>query len=136
VPPPPIMNPMPLPEVWIISGVGGEGAETGEMNPQVSTNFPSVMTIRPGSIVGVRARTVDAIAAGAISATPTINGVPVALVANILAGQSDDGSTELPEVIPYGAGDLIGMQWETDEDIQGSITMEAWLEVYEELPTP
>ena len=133
-----IRNPMALPEQWIIDGLGGEGSASGPMNPQVSANFSEVMAIRAGSIVGIRARIINALTAGTLSATPTIDGVPVVgLTANILTGQSDDGSTALPGAIPYGAGQRIGVQYENSDglDPQG-IAMEAWLEVYEEVPPP
>jgi hypothetical protein len=134
-----IRNPMSLPEQWIVEGIGGEGSASGPMDAQVSANFDEVMAIRDGSIVGIRARLTAPLAegSGAITAIPTIDGVPQPLVATILGGAQDDGSTELPGVIPYGRGQLIGIQFANGDSIdpQG-VTMEAWLEVYEEVPPP
>jgi hypothetical protein len=132
-----IRNPMSLPEQWIIEGIGGEGDASGPMVAQVSANFNEVMAIRDGSIVGIRARLTAPLIAGTITAIPTIDGAPVPLVATILAGAQDDGSTALPTVIPYGRGQLIGVQYANSDGIdpQG-LTMEAWLEVYEEVPPP
>jgi hypothetical protein len=129
---------MSPPEAWVKDNIGSETPLSGPMDPMVSQNFPEVTMMRAGSIVGIRARTINALQAGTLAATPTIDGAPVAgLTAIILAGQFEDGSTALPEAIPYGAGQRLGVQFNGSAEVanQGP-TMEAWLEVYEELPPP
>jgi hypothetical protein len=133
VPPPQIRNPMALPEQWLVTSIG-DGAQSGAMDTQVSTfNTGTIRTIRAGSIVGIRTR-INQVTDGAVTAIPTINGVAqIAITSIILAGQLDDGEQALPGAIPYGAGDEIGVNY-ANPSLNPSVDLEAWLEVYEELP--
>jgi hypothetical protein len=133
------LNPMSPPEQWVIALFAGEGASSGPMVTQVSTNFPDgIRMIRAGSIVGARARLVAPITAGTVSAQPKINGVAVGPIATIVgapAGVATAAATAPPGAVPYNAGDLIGMQFSNSAGVLpgGGQTMESWLEVFESL---
>jgi hypothetical protein len=131
--PPPIRNPMALPEQWSVTSIG-DGSQSGAMDTLVSNlDTGTIRTIRAGSIVGIRTR-ISQVTDGTVTAIPTVNGVQMPLLtSNILAGQLDDGETVLPDEIPYGAGDEIGVDW-SNPSLNPSVDLEAWLEVYEELP--
>jgi hypothetical protein len=133
-PAPSIMNPMPLPEVWVRENIGSEGPESGAMDPQVSQNFPSVRMIRAGSLVGIRARVINTLQDGELDALTTINGVVIGLVAHLHSNVDTAVGTAPPGTFPYNAGDLIGVNYDATGDLSPtSATMEAWVEVYEEV---
>jgi hypothetical protein len=127
-----IRNPMSPPEAWRATAI--EAGESDVMLPQVSANFAEVTMIRDGSVVGARARTVLPIAGGALTITPTKNGVALpALAIAFGAGASTLRSLAAPGAVPYVAGDRLGFRYDTDQNLAPVTTVEAWLEVYEEL---
>jgi hypothetical protein len=133
-PPPSIMNPMSPPEAWIKTNIGNEGAESGPMDPLVSQTFPSVRMIRAGSIVGIRARVINTLTDGELDAQTTINGALIGPVAHLHSNVDTAVNTAPPGTYPYNAGDLIGVSYDATGDLSPSnATLEAWIEVYEEL---
>jgi hypothetical protein len=126
-----IFNPMPLPEQWAVQGVPASTPPTA-MSAQVSTNFDEIRAIRAGSIVGIAARLTEAIAAGILTVSATVNGaiVPVGLILG--AGSTGGQGTAPGGTASYVAGDLIGIKFSTTVDFSPITTdLEAWLEVLE-----
>ena len=106
------------------------------MSAQVSTNFDTIKMMRPGSVVGLSTRLTEAITAGTLQAELTINGVvigPMIVVMTSILGATGSQLTRLPGVVPYVAGDLIGVNFTTSVGFTPTTTdLEAWLEVVED----
>lgn len=126
---------MGLPEQWAVQNVPANTPATA-MSAQVSTNFDNIPAIRAGFIVGMSARLTEAVTAGLLTVTPTINGVAVVglSVVNPAVGAGTQ-ATAAVGAIPYAAGSLLGFQFVTDAGFLPITTdLEAWLEVVEEIP--
>lgn len=121
-----------LPEQWAVNNVPAAVVVAAPMSAQVSTNFDDIRMIRSGWLVGIGARVTEPITAGTLTVRATINGAPVpALFVTNPPGQLVLAIND----VPYVAGDLIGIQYETDVAFLPITTdVEAWLEVVEETP--
>jgi hypothetical protein len=119
-----------MPEQWVKLNVPANQAAT-PMFAQVSTNFDTIKAIRAGSIVGLCTRLSEAITAGTLTVTVTINGVAGTLS---LVHSSGSGSqvTQVTGIDNYVAGDLLGIQFSTNAGfLPTTADLEAWLQVVE-----
>ena len=120
-----------MPEQWVKLNVpAGQPATT--MFTQVSTNFDTIKAIREGSIVGLGTRLSQAVTAGLLTVTVTINGVAGALSIGHSSGVGDE-ATQATGIDTYVPGDLLGIQYSTDAGLlpAGVIDLEAWFQVVE-----
>jgi hypothetical protein len=119
-----------MPEQWVKLNVPANQAAT-PMFAQVSTNFDTIKAIRDGSIVGLGTRLSEAVTAGLLTVTVTINGTPGTLS---IAHTSGTGgvATQATGIDNYVAGDLIGIQYSTNAGfLPITADLEAWLQVVE-----
>lgn len=122
-----------LPEQWIVEEVDAGVAPT-EMSAQVSTSFDQVQAVRAGSIIGLSVRLTIPITSNTITVYAAINGVVTALLLDCEFGPTASGGVATAAVgaIPYAAGDLISVYYESEAGLEPTdSTVEAWLEVAE-----
>jgi hypothetical protein len=123
------------PEQWAQQNVAA-GQAAVALSAQVSTNFDTLKAMRAGSIVGLSTRLTEAITAGTLTVTVTINGVAGALSLLHNAGFNATGGqvTQRAGIDRFVAADLIGVQLTTSAGFLPITTdLEAWLEI-EEVP--
>jgi len=126
-------GPYALPEQWAQNDVAASQTDV-PLSAQVSTNFDDIPAIRAGSLVGLSVRFTETITAGETTIAVTINGVATALTLTCDAGTNPDGgiATAASGVVPYVAGDLIGVFITTDAGFLPITTdVEAWVQVQE-----
>lgn len=128
-------NVMALPEQWVLEDIPANTADE-RLSAQVSTNFDTIIAIRDGSLVGLRTRLTGAIVAGNLTILVDINGLTTALAINHDSVTDPQGGVLTLDVgvVPYNAGDAIGIQYTTDAAFEpiASLAVEAWIEVFEE----
>lgn len=123
-----------LPEQWGVNNLQA-AVPTTPMFASVSMNFDDIRTIRPGSLVGLRTRLTAAVAAGNITVTVTINGIATALATVMGVGSTGSVVTLAIGVIPYAAGDAIGVTYSTDGAfLPITEDLEAYVQVVEVVP--
>lgn len=119
-----------MPEQWVKLNVPASQATT-PMSAQVSTNFDELQMLRAGSIVGLSTRLTEAITAGTLTVSVTINGAPALTIVHT-TGSDGEVATQNTGIDTYVAGDLVGISYSTDGFFLPITTdLEAWLQVVE-----
>ena len=122
------------PEAWGQNGI----PRNSDLNmpPLVSTLFETIKLMRAGSLVGLCSRLDDTITAGTMTIEVYLNGISTGLTIVHTAGGNQTGgiSTSPPGVIPYSAGDLLGLHLTSDNAFApDTANVEAWIELTEGL---
>jgi hypothetical protein len=135
-------NPFALPQQWIVANLLANTPPT-PAEPNFINGFfgtpDTLRMIRSGSIVGLGTVVVFGVIAGTLTVKVTKNGAPGAItIIHTVGGNPQGGQvTQVPGIDTYVAGDLIGIQWETDAGYQPSgesSLVGVWLEAFEVLP--
>lgn len=121
------------PEQWTQQNVAASQTDVA-LSAQVSTNFDNIKMIRDGSLVGLSTRLTQAITAGTLTVTVTLNGGGTSLLLAHTAGSNPSGGqvTQRPGLATFIAGDLIGIKLTTTAGFLPITTdLGAWLELEE-----
>ena len=124
------------PEKWTQNDIAADQVDVA-LETLVSVNFADIKMIRAGSVVGLGTRLTEAITAGTLTVTITVNGVGGTLAVVHTAGSNPSGgeATQADGIDTFVAGDLIGMQITTTVGFLPVTTdLEAWLEIQESDP--
>jgi len=130
-PVPPASLTLSPPEKWNVQGVGDDTPPTA-MSALVSTDFDTIKMIRGGSITGLSTRLTTPVLARTLTVTIAINGVPGTLsIAHTSASNPSGGeATQAAGIDTFVAGDLIGIQYETELGfVPVDSAVDAWLDM-------